>query len=98
MLRQPIESAKYCSGDNQTRLKKQGFLVSMSGKGHCFDNAVVESFFKTLKAELIWRRRRETRRQAEIALFEYIKGLYNHRRRHSAPNGRNPLSFGRREA
>ncbi len=44
----------------------------MSGKGNCFDNAAVETFFKTLKAELVWRRSWETRRQVELALFEYI--------------------------
>jgi transposase InsO family protein len=90
--------SQYCSGDYQKRLKKHGFLVSMSGKGNCYDNAVVESFCKTLKAELIWRRRWETRRQAEIALFEYINGFYNPRRRHSALNGQSPLRFERRAA
>jgi len=90
--------SQYCSGDYQKRLKKHGFLASMSGKGNCYDNAVVESFFKTLKAELIWRRRWETRRQTEIALFEYINGFYNPRRRHSALNGKSPLRFERRAA
>ena len=90
--------SQYCSGDYQKRLKKHGFQVSMSGKGNCYDNAVVESFFKTLKAELIWRRRWETRRQVQIALFEYINGFYNPRRRHSALNGKSPLSFERRAA
>ena len=66
---------------------------SMSRCGNCHDNAVVESFFKTLKAELIWRRRWETRRQAEIALFEYINGFYNTRRRHSYLGGISPLAF-----
>jgi transposase InsO family protein len=90
--------SQYCSGDYQKRLKKHGFQVSMSGKGNCYDNAVVESFFKTLKAELIWRRRWETRRQVQIALFEYVNGFYNPRRRHSALNGKSPLSFERRAA
>tara|TARA_R110002073_G_scaffold81176_1_gene195012 strand:+ start:1516 stop:1650 length:135 start_codon:yes stop_codon:yes gene_type:complete len=44
--------------------------VSKSGKGNCYDNAAVERFFKTIKAELIWRRSRETQRQAEMAIFE----------------------------
>jgi transposase InsO family protein len=90
--------SQYCSGDYQKCLKKYGFQISMSGKGNCFDNAVVESFFKTLKAELIWRRKWATRRQAEIALFEYINGFYNPRRRHSALNGKSPLRFERRAA
>ncbi|WP_250151211.1 IS3 family transposase, partial [Escherichia coli] len=45
------------------------------GKGNCFDNSAVESFFKSLKAELIWRRHWQTRRDIEIAIFEYIRGL-----------------------
>jgi putative transposase len=44
----------------------------MSGKGNCYDNAAVETFFKTIKAELIWRHSWETRRHAEMAVFEYI--------------------------
>jgi hypothetical protein len=64
----------------------------MSGKGNCYDNAAVETFFKTIKAELIWRHSWETRRQAEMAIFpshrlqtndcrsmEYINGFYNPR-------------------
>jgi len=53
----------------------------MSGKGNCYDNAAVETFFKTIKAELIWRHPWETRRKAEMAIFEYINGFYNPRRR-----------------
>ena len=71
--------SQYYSGDYQKRLKKHGFQISMSGNGNCFDNAMVESFFKTLKAELIWRHRWSTRRQAEMALFGYINRFYNPR-------------------
>jgi transposase InsO family protein len=53
----------------------------MSGKGNCYDNASVETFFKSLKAELIWRQKWSTRRQAEAAIFQYINGFYNTRRR-----------------
>ncbi len=56
----------------------------MSGKGNCYDNSAVESFFKSLKAELVWRRNWLTRREVEVALFQYINGFYNPRRRHSA--------------
>jgi len=55
MLRRPVESAQYYSHDYQKILRQHRFKVSMSGKGHCYDNAVVETFFKTIKAELIWR-------------------------------------------
>ncbi len=68
----------------------------MSGKGNCYDNAAVETFFKTIKAELIWRRSWETRRQAEMAIFEYINGFYNPRRRHSALGRKSPVAFERK--
>ena len=70
----------------------------MSGKGNCYDNAAVETFFKTIKAELIWRRSWETRRQAETAIFQHINGFYNPRRRHSAFGGKSPLAFERQVA
>lgn len=55
---------------------------SMSRKGNCWDNAVAESFFKTLKVELIYQNRYATRREAELSIFEYIEGWYNQNRRH----------------
>ena len=70
----------------------------MSGKGKRFDNAVVESFFKTLKAELIWRQSWQTRRDVEVAIFEYINGFYNPRRRHSALGWKSPLAFEKKAA
>ena len=67
----------------------------MSGKGNCYDNASVETFFKSLKAELIWRQSWPTRRQAEAAIFQYINGFYNTRRRHSYLGGISPLLWKR---
>ena len=67
--------SQYCSHDYQNILRQHGFNVPMSGKGNCYDNAVAETFFKTIKAELIWRRSWDTRRQVEVAIFEYIDGL-----------------------
>jgi len=103
--------SQYCSGDYQKRLKQHGFLVSMSGKGNCYpshglqanhcqamDNSMLETFFKSLKSELIWRNRWETRRQAEGAIFQYINGFYNPRRRHSSLGGKSPLAFERKAA
>ena len=66
--------SQYCSHDYQKILREHGFKASMSGKGNCYDNAAVETFFKTIKADLIWRRSWETRRQAETAIFQYING------------------------
>jgi transposase InsO family protein len=67
----------------------------MSGKGNCYDNAMVETFFKTLKSELIWRTIYQTRHQAEIAIARYIDGFYNPIRRHSALDYLSPAQFER---
>ncbi len=67
----------------------------MSGKGNCYDNAMVETFFKTLKSELIWRTAYQTRNQAEIAIARYIDGFYNPVRRHSALDYLSPAQFER---
>ncbi|MCM2563967.1 IS3 family transposase [Lutimaribacter sp. EGI FJ00015] len=90
--------SQYCSHDYQKILRQHGFRVSMSGKGNCYDNAAVETFFKTIKAEMIWRRSWATRRQAEMAIFEYINGFYNPRRRHSALGWKSPVAFERKVA
>lgn len=90
--------SQYCSHDYQKRLRDQRFQVSMSGKGNCYDNAAVETFFKSLKAELIWRQTWSTRRETEAALFQYINGFYNPRRRHSALGWKSPLAFERKAA
>ncbi|WP_420911456.1 IS3 family transposase [Sulfitobacter noctilucae] len=90
--------SQYCSYDYQKILRQNAFKVSMSGKGNFYDNAAVQTFFKTIKAELIWRRSWETRRQAEMAIFEYINGFYNPRRRHSALGWKNPVAFERKVA
>ena len=105
-LRQPPEGcihhtdrgSQYCSHDYQKLLKRHGFKVSMSGKGNCYDNAMVETFFKTLKAELVWRQPWHTRRQCELALFQYINGFYNPRRRHSALGYKSPVTFEQKAA
>lgn len=90
--------SQYCSHDYQKLLRQHGFKVSMSGKGNCYDNAAMETFFKTIKAELIWRHPWHTRRAAELAIFEYINGFYNPRRKHSALGWKSPLAFERKAA
>jgi putative transposase len=79
--------SQYCSNEHQRRLSKHGFKVSMSGKGNCYDNSMVETFFK---AELIWRNRWDICRQAEGAIFHYINGFYNPPRRHSSLHWKAP--------
>jgi transposase InsO family protein len=61
----------------------KNIIRSMSRKGNCWDNAVAESFFKTLKIELIYHHKYQTKQQAELSIFEYIETFYNKSRRHS---------------
>ncbi len=68
----------------------------MSGKGNCYDNAMVEKFFKTLKSEMVWRTVFYTRAEATEALARYIDGFYNPCRRHSALGFVSPVRFERR--
>ena len=68
-------------------------IPSMSGKGNCYDNAMVETVFKTIKSELIWRTSFQTRWQAEKSIGRYIDGFYNPRRRHSALGYKSPATF-----
>ncbi len=85
--------SQYCSHDYLRLLKAHGMLPSMSGKGNCYDNAMVETVFKTIKNELIWRASFQTRKAAELALGRYIDGFYNPSRRHSALGYKSPASF-----
>ena len=85
--------SQYCSDAYQRMLCDAGIAISMSGCGNCFDNAMVETVFKTLKAELVWRTAFLSRQQAERALGHYIDGFYNPRRRHSALGYQSPCAF-----
>jgi transposase InsO family protein len=90
--------SQYCSVDYQAELRRHGILISMSGRGNCYDNAMVETFFKTLKSELVWRTMFSTRAQAEQAIARYIDGFYNPVRRHSALDFVSPAQFERQAA
>lgn len=79
-------------------LKKKGFIQSMSGTGNCYDNAVAESFFHTLKTEEVYGQWYATRTQARTAIFEYIEVFYNRIRRHSALGYLSPIQFVRKQA
>jgi putative transposase len=85
--------SQYCSIDYQAELRQHGIQISMSGKGNCYDNAMVETFFKTLKSELVWRTIFYTRQEAETAIACYIDGFYNPLRRHSALDFISPAQF-----
>ena len=85
--------SQYCSDDYRRELRKYGFIASMSGKGNCYDNAMVETVFKTIKAELVWTTIFQTRHAAEKVIGTYIDGFYNPRRRHSALGYKAPITF-----
>lgn len=87
--------SQYCSIDYQAELRTRGILISMSGKGNCYDNSMVETFFKTIKSELIWPVAWQTREHAENAIARYIDGFYNPVRRHSALGYKSPIVFER---
>lgn len=85
--------SQYYSTDYQALLRRNGIRISMSGMGHCYDNAMVETFFKTLKSELVWRTVFLTRRQATVAIARYIDGFYNPTRTHSSLDYLSPIQF-----
>ena len=76
--------SQYASDDYRSKLRAHKITASMSRKGNCYDNAFVETFFKTLKTELIYREEFETRAEAKAAIFEFIEVWYNRQRLHSS--------------
>jgi transposase InsO family protein len=79
--------------EENIRLKKHGLICSMSRKGNCWDNAVAGSFFHTLKTELIYTEKYETRDNAKQSIFQYIEIYYNRIRRHSILSFVAPSTF-----
>jgi putative transposase len=84
---------QYTARAYQAVLAAHGVTCSISRAGDCYDNALAESFFGTLKAELVQGQRWPSRRGARLAIFEWIEVFYNRRRRHSALGYRSPVSF-----
>ena len=85
--------SQYCSNSYQKLITNYQLKCSMSGKGNCYDNAVCESFFHTLKTELVYRRQYETRNQARHSIFWYIEAYYNRIRRHSSIDYMSPVNY-----
>ena len=85
--------SQYCSYDFQKLLKTHAIRSSMSRKGDCWDNAVAESFFGTLKSETVFEQKFETREQAKRNLIDYIEMFYNSQRRHSYLGYLTPMEF-----
>ena len=90
LLHHSDRGCQYTSARYRDRLANHGLIVSMSRKGNCWDNAVAESFFATLKNELIHRRTWHTRGELRAAVFEYIEVFYNRRRLHSSLDYKTP--------
>ena len=93
MLIVPSDETPFVSGDYQALLEAHQMVSSMSCRGNCWDNAPVESFFSTLKRELVHHRRYQTRVEARAELFEYIEVWYNRRRRHSSLGYQSPAEY-----
>ena len=84
---------QYASSDYRAKLQSAGMQASMSRRADCYDNAPMESFFHTLKTELVHHRQFETRNEAEQEIFAYIEGFYNQTRRHSAIGYISPIEM-----
>ena len=84
---------QYASHDYRHALQNAHAIASMSRKGNCYDNAAMESFWSTLKQELIYRRHFKTRAEARQAIFDFIEVFYNRRRLHSSLGYRSPIDF-----
>jgi len=83
----------YSSGSYLALLQKYGILRSMSGKGNCYDNAVAESFFSSLKNEIVHHRNYHTRDEARAEIFDYIELFYNRKRLHQSFNYQTPMKY-----
>jgi transposase InsO family protein len=93
LLHHSDQGVQYASSGFRAALHANGICQSMSGKGNCYDNAVVESFFATLKIEEVENADYQTRQQAKTSIFSYLEGFYNTRRRHSSLDYLSPDDF-----
>jgi transposase InsO family protein len=85
--------SQYCSGAFQAALARHEIRCSMSRKGNCWDNAVSESFFASLKKELVYQQNYGTREEARQSIFQWIETFYNRTRLHSHLGYRSPEQF-----
>lgn len=93
MLHPPVELTQYTSAQYARLAREVGVRLSVGRKGQCWDNAVAESFFATIKTELLDRQPWPTKAMAHKAIFEYIEGWYNTRRRHSSLGYLSPATY-----
>jgi transposase InsO family protein len=95
LLAHSDRGSQYASEHYQRLLGRHGIACSMSGVGQCWDNAPMESFFATLKKELVHHEDYQTRAQARASIFEYIETFYNPKRRHSSLGYQSPANYER---
>jgi transposase InsO family protein len=93
LLHHSDRGVQYACESYRQMLAENGIEASMSRTGNCYDNAVMESFFSTLKTELIYHQHYATRAHARSSIFEYIEAFYNRQRRHSAIGYKSPEAF-----
>lgn len=85
--------SQYASNEYSEKLAAHNITASMSRKGNCYDNAFVESFFRTIKVELVYTRKFKTRQEAKAAIFEFIEVWYNRQRLHSSLDYMTPEQY-----
>jgi transposase InsO family protein len=93
LLHHSDQGKQYAAGDYQQLLSDHRMVGSMSRKGNCWDNAPMESFYATLKTEMIYHEKFITREEAQAEIFEYIEVFYNRKRRHSSLGSKSPAEF-----
>jgi putative transposase len=93
LLHHSDQGSQYTSQGYQKLLQEHGILISMSGRGDCYDNALMESFFGTFKEECVERQNFQTRAEARNAIFEYIEVFYNRQRKHSSLEYVSPATY-----
>lgn len=93
LLHHSDRGVQYASDDYQGLLAEHGLSCSMSGKGNCYDNAVIESFWSTLKTELVHHEQYATHEEARMSIFQYIEVFYNRKRLHSSLGYQSPEMF-----
>jgi putative transposase len=93
LLRGPFESGQYVSLAFGRAAREAGIAISMGSRGDAYDNALAETFFATLKKELVNRRTWPSRLELQSAVFDYIEAFYNRQRRHSTLNMLSPADY-----
>ena len=93
LLHHSDRGSQYTATDYRELLATSGIIVSMSGKGDCYDNALMESFFGTLKSECVDRQSFASRAQARLVIFEYLEAFYNRQRLHSSLGYLSPVTY-----